>query len=130
MFTIEQIQSAEQKVETGADFPQLAKDLKDLGVQRFDVFVMNGMTVYYGANDNTAEGEAVYETLMIDEQSSVDDLKEALKVHQQGASDYQTFCKQAAMAGVEKWIVDLQKMTVTYLDTAGAEMVVEDIPAR
>lgn len=130
MFTIEQIQSAEQKVKTGADFPQLAKDLKDLGVQRFDVFVMNGMTVYYGENDHVAEGEPVYETLLIDDQSSAEDLKEALKVHQHGASDYQTFCKQAAMAGVEKWIVDLQAMTVSYFDTAGVELVVEEIPTR
>ncbi|RZL65040.1 MAG: DUF1398 domain-containing protein, partial [Pedobacter sp.] len=38
MFNIEQIRAAEEKVKTGADFPQLAKDLKDLGVLRFDVY--------------------------------------------------------------------------------------------
>ena len=47
---------------------------------------------------------------------------------QQGKTDYLTVCRQAAEAGVEKWIVDLEKMTCTYYDKAGNSLLVEIIP--
>jgi len=127
MFTLEEIQTAEQKVKSGADFPQFAATLKAMGVTRSDVYVINGMAIYFGIADETVEGAPAYESLLIDEQSSVDDLKEALKTHQQGNTDYQTFCRQAASAGVEKWIVDFNLMTVTYLDMSGNELLTEKI---
>ena len=128
MFTLEKIKAAHQKTKTGADFPQYIADIKEMGVTRYDVYVMNGMTIYFGDDDYTVESPPAYENLLIEEESSATDLKEALKIHQQGETDYQTFCKQAAFAGVEKWITDLNAMTVTYLDMAGHELVVEDIP--
>ena len=128
MFSIEEIRKAEQKVKTGADFPQLAKDLKDLGVLRFDVYVINGMSTYFGDDDHAEQGAPMYEDLLIEEESSLAELQEALKIHQHGASDYQTFCRQVAGAGIEKWIVDLKEMTVSYIDTAGNELLVEHIP--
>jgi len=127
MFTIEEIQEAEQKIKTGADFPTFIAELKAMGVERNDVYVMNGMAIYFGKDEHTAESAPAYETLLIEEQSSVEELKDALKIHQRGETDYQTFCRQAAAAGVEKWITDLKEMTVTYLDTAGNELVVEHI---
>jgi uncharacterized protein YbcV (DUF1398 family) len=127
-FTIEAIKEAEQKIQTGADFPQFIKELKDMGVERNDVYVMNGMSIYFGKDDHTAESAPAYEPLIIEEQSSVEDLKEALKEHQAGKTDYQTFCRQAAGAGVEKWVTDLKEMTVTYLDMSGNDLVVEKIP--
>jgi uncharacterized protein YbcV (DUF1398 family) len=128
-FTIEAIKAAEQKIQTGADFPQFIKELKEMGVERNDIYVMNGMSIYFGQDDHTVESAPAYEPLLIEEQSSIEDLKEALKVHQAGETDYQTFCRQAAAAGVEKWVTDLKGMTVTYLDMSGNELVVEKIPA-
>lgn len=127
-FSIEEIQLAEQKVKTGADFPQFIAALKAMGVERNDVYVINGMAIYFGKDDHTAESAPAYETLLIAEKSSTEDLKEALRIHQHGETDYMTFCKQAAEAGVEKWVTDLNEMTVTYLDAAGNELVVERIP--
>ena len=127
-FTVEEIHVAEQKIKSGADFPKFINEIKALGVERNDVYVINGMAIYFGKDDHTVESAPVYETLLIEEQSSAEDLKEALKVHQQGETDYQTFCRQAAAAGVEKWVIDLKEMTVTYLDMAGLELVVEKIP--
>jgi len=40
-----------------------------------------------------------------------------------------TFCNEAAKAGVEKWIVDTQKMTCTYYDKLGNVMLEEKIPS-
>lgn len=128
MFTIEAIQQAESKIKTGADFPNFIKQIKAMGVIRNDVYVMNGMAIYFGNDDHTVESAPVYESLLIEEQSSEEDLRIALKSHQQGLTDYQTFCRQAAAAGVEKWVTDLTAMTVTYLDMSGNELVVEHIP--
>jgi uncharacterized protein YbcV (DUF1398 family) len=127
MFTIEEIQKAEQKIKTGADFPEFAASLKKMGITRCDVYVINGMSTYFGSGDKTLQGPPAYEDLLIEEESSVEELKEALKVHQIKTIDYQTFCRQAAGAGVEKWIIDLSAMTVTYLDMSGNELIVENI---
>ncbi len=55
--------------------------------------------------------------------------KQYLKIHQQGQTDYLTFCKHSAETGVEKWTVDLLEMTCTYYDKAGNIMLMEEIPA-
>ncbi len=128
MFTLEEIHISESKVKTGADFPAFIKELKKLGVTRSDVYVINGMSTYFGKGEETLQGPPIYEDLIIEEESSISGIREALHIHQKGETDYQTFCRQAAAAGVEKWIVDLQEMTVTYLDMAGNELVVEKIP--
>ena len=128
MFTIEKIESAEQKVKSGADFPKFVAELKEMGVTRSDVYVMNGMTIYFGSDNYTVEGAPAYESLLIEEHSDAAELKAALKTHQQGETDYQTFCRQAAGAGVEKWITDFLEMTVTYLDMHGNELIIENIP--
>lgn len=129
MFTIEEIEKAGAKIQSGADFPQFARDLKELGVMRSDTYVMNGMAIYFGREDHTVESGPVYENLLIEEQSDANELKAALKEHQQGKTDYQTFCRQAAGAGIEKWIIDFKEMTVSYLDIAGTEVLIEHIPA-
>ena len=128
MFTIEAIQAAEQQIKSGADFPQFIKEIKAMGVTRNDVYVINGQSIYFGNDDQTAESAPAYESLIIETTSSAEDLKEALKAHQEGKSNFDTFCRQAASAGVEKWVTDLVAMTVTYIDTEGNELVVEEIP--
>ncbi|QPH40752.1 DUF1398 domain-containing protein [Pedobacter endophyticus] len=129
MFTIEDIKKAESKIETGADFPAFIDEIKKIGVVRNDVYVSNGLSIYFDSEDNVQQDSPEnYPVLVINEESSQEKLQHALKVHQQGESDYFTFCKQAADAGVEKWITDLNEMTCTYLDAEGNELVVEQVP--
>lgn len=61
------------------------------------------------------------------ETGSAENLKNALSIHQPGKTDYPTFCKQSAEAGVEKWVVDILKMRCTYYDKESNEMLVETI---
>ncbi|TCD27130.1 DUF1398 domain-containing protein [Pedobacter psychrodurus] len=128
MVTIENIRAAESKIKTGADFPQFIKEIKEMGVKRNDVYVSNGLSIYFDDEDNAQQvSPDEYPTLTINIESSSDKLAHALKMHQQGETDYFTFCKQAADAGVEKWVTDLDDMTCTYLDTEGNELVKETI---
>ena len=129
MFTIEDIQAAEAKIKTGADFPQFIREIKEMGVKRNDVYVANGLSIYFDDEDNIQQlSPDGYPELVINAESAAGKLEHALKIHQQGETDYFTFCKQAADAGVEKWVTDLEAMTCTYLDSEGNELVKETIP--
>lgn len=127
-FTIDQIQEAFKKVKSGSDFPQLIQNLKTIGVMRYDNYVADGKTKYYGTDDFVAEGKPKYPTITINESSSSNKLKQVISIHQQGETDYLTFCNQAADAGVEKWVTNMLEMTVTYLDKQGNRLTVELIP--
>lgn len=128
MFTVEQIHEASRKVKSGADFPQFVQDLKAIGVTHYDNFVADGRTRYYGATNFVLDGEPKYPSKKIHNDSSADKLKYAISIHQQGQTDYPTFCQQAAEAGVEKWITHTIEMTVTYLDKQGNKLTIEPIP--
>ena len=127
MFTIAQIKAAHSKVKSGADFPSYIQEMKSLGVTSYEHFVADGHIQYYGADEFKIAAAAKWRVVEIANSGSTEKLKQALAIHQQGQTDYPTFCKEAAEAGVEKWIVDMVKMTCTYYDKATNEMLVEAI---
>lgn len=128
MFTVNEIQKIHSKVKSGADFPNYIKELIELGVTSYDMYVTNGHADYYGKDNFTISSEAKYHILTVSEMGNIDSLKHTLKIHQQGQTDYPTFCKQSAEAGVEKWTVDMQLLLCTYYDRNGKSMIVEKIP--
>lgn len=128
MFTVEQIKTAHARVKSGADFPTYIQDIKKLGVIRFETFVVDNHTDYYGANNYKTSSDPLPDFLPIATSSHVDQFKQDLKRHQSGETDYPAFLRDCAASGVEKWIVDLHAMTCTYYDLAGKEVVEEQIP--
>ncbi|WP_316930897.1 DUF1398 domain-containing protein [Epilithonimonas caeni] len=128
MFTVEQIKAAHSKVRSGADFPSYIKEIKELGVTYYETFVTDGHTDYYSENDYKTASPAKYEPLTIALESNKEQFKVDLKRHQQGKTDYPTFCNDCAKSGIEKWAVCMEKMTCTYYDLAGNEILVEQIP--
>jgi len=60
--------------------------------------------------------------------SSAEKLKRSISFHQQGQTDYPTFCQQASDAGVEKWTTHMTEMKVAYFDKVGQKLTVEPIP--
>ena len=128
MFTIDQIQAAHSKVKSGADFPAYVQDLIQLGVSGYETYVSDGHTVYYGKNPFSIRSGAKYEALLIAGQSNKAQFLKDLNAHQQGKTSFPVFCNDCAKSGIEKWIVDMNKMTCTYYDKAGEEMLVETIP--
>jgi len=128
MFTLEQIKAAHSKVKSGADFPAYIKDIKQLGVTGYETYVSDGHTDYHGENDFKASTVAKYEALSIAEKTNAEQFKMNLKAHQQGQTNYPTFCSDCASSGIEKWIVSMKKMTCTYYDRSGQEILVEIVP--
>lgn len=128
MFTLEQIKSAHSKVKSGADFPAYINDIKQLGVSGYETYVSDGHTDYYGENNFKTSTVAKDDTLAISENLNAEQFKMDLKAHQQGQTNFPTFCSDCAKSGIEKWAVRMDKMTCTYYDKAGNEILVENVP--
>lgn len=129
MFTIEQIKAAHAKVKSGADFPAYVQELKQLGIRNYAHDVSDGHIVYHGPGGFTLVADAKWPATIIAGKPSKEMLQQSLQLHQQGKTTYPEFCMEAAGAGVEKWVVDMQAMTCTYYEKAGQAMLVEPIPA-
>lgn len=128
MFQLDQIKEAHSKVKSGADFPAYIKEIKTLGVLYYDTYVNDGHAEYYGEKEYKISSPAKYEQLTIADETNVAGFKQGLKEHQQGRSNYQTFCEMCADSGIEKWSVGIEEMTCTYYDKAGGEILKETIP--
>ncbi|MHC1774367.1 MAG: DUF1398 domain-containing protein [Lentimicrobium sp.] len=128
MFTVEQIESAHSKVKSGADFPGYIREIKEMGVTAFETQVSDSHTRYFGTNDYQAKSKPKYEELTIANSSNKEKFIHYLKIHQQGETDYYTFCNHCAETGIEKWFVNLEKFTCTYYDKAGNEILKEIVP--
>lgn len=128
MFTVAQIDQAHEKVKSGADFPSYIQEIKQLGVIGFVTWASDSHTQYFGENDFCTESLALYEPLVIADSYEHEKFVHALKIHQQGETDYYTFCTQTARAGVEKWVVSLRDMTCSYYDKREQLILVEQIP--
>jgi uncharacterized protein YbcV (DUF1398 family) len=127
MFTIEQIKTAHSKVKSGADFPNYVQDLLKLGVIYYETYVADGHTDYFGQQDFKISSEEKYDKLIIADNSNLSQFQTDIKAHQQGKTNYPTFCADCAKSGIEKWTVDMAIMTCSYYDKAGNEMLVEII---
>lgn len=128
MFTVEQIKAAHSKVKSGADFPAYIKEIRALGVTHYETYVSDGHTDYHGTNNYTAKLPPGYRPLAIVNTVKSETFKVELAAHQKGETDYLTFIKMCAMVGIEKWVISMDKMTCTYYDKAGSEILVETIP--
>ncbi len=127
MFTVEQIEEAHKKVKSGAEFPKNIQEIKELGVMGFETFVKDSHTKYFWANNFEVSSFPKYENLETSGKTDLEKFKLQLKAHQKGKTDYFTFCKDCAETGIEKWTVDLHKMTCIYYDKLGNEILVEEI---
>lgn len=128
MFTVEQIKQAHGKVKSGADFPAYINELKTLGVTHYEAYVNDGHINYHGRDGYTANVPAKYESIFISDNAKPDEFRSELLAHQQGKTDFLTFIKSCARLGVDNWSINMDKMTCTYFDKAGNEILLEKIP--
>ena len=128
MFTISQIKEAHSRVKSGADFPQYIQDLIRLGVQGYDTFVNDGHVEYFGADNFRAAATDTYASISISSLANKERFIEFLVMHQDGQTDYLTFCNHAAQCGIAKWSVNIIEMTCTYFDQSDAAVLIEKIP--
>jgi uncharacterized protein YbcV (DUF1398 family) len=128
MFTLKQIKDAYDKVKTEADFAIYIQKLIDLKIKEYDSFISDGRVVYYGDTDHKASTEKKYEQISVAATVSKERFIEYLVMHENGQTDYHTFCQQAAHCGISKSRIDIVEMTCTYLSNEGDPIVIEKIP--
>ncbi|MBV6878254.1 DUF1398 family protein [Epilithonimonas ginsengisoli] len=129
MFTLAQIEAAYSNIETGKDFPEFAKTVKELGVSSFETYVEDGSSTYKGNDDEQVTSAQRYAALLIYGIVNPEKFLSDLRNHQQGNTDFFQFCKDCADSGVFKWVVDLKAKTCTYYDCEGAAIYEEKIPS-
>ncbi|MGL2993832.1 DUF1398 domain-containing protein [Flavobacterium sp. TSSA_36] len=128
MFTIEQIKTAHAKVKSGADFPKYIQELITLGVLGYDTFVIDGHVEYFGKNHYRTTATETYTPLLVAESVQKERFIEFLVMHQEGQTDYLTFCNHAAQCGIAQWTVNIIEKTCTYLDKNQNSILIEKIP--
>ncbi|MGN6396665.1 MAG: DUF1398 domain-containing protein [Mucilaginibacter sp.] len=128
MFTLQQMKAAHAKVKSGKDFPEYVKEIKQLGLVHYDFMAKDGRTVYHGRNGFQVSSDPVYPERPISLHPEPAALCKIITEHQQGKSDFLTFCQLVADAGVEKWVVDTEAMLCSYYDLNGNTIVAEPIP--
>lgn len=129
MFTLQQIQDTHAKVKSGADFPQYIADLKNLWVKSYTIFVSDGHAEYQWTDNYHIASDAKYDILDINIVTDKEWFIANLKLHQQGGSDYMTFCQHATQAGITKRVIEMEDMTCTYYDHDDQAIVIETIPS-
>jgi uncharacterized protein YbcV (DUF1398 family) len=129
MFTLSQIKEAHSKVKSGADFPAYIQDLIALGVQGYEIFVNDGHEEYFGVDNYRVAASKTYDSIVIAPFANKERFIEFLVMHQDGQTDYLTFCNHAAQCGIAKWSVNIIEMTCTYFDTTDTAILIEKIPS-
>jgi uncharacterized protein YbcV (DUF1398 family) len=127
-FTLENIKAEHQKVKSGADFPQYIQALKTLDVSHYKTYVSDGNTEYFNHESQSVQTGSKYDFLSISDDLNIDSFKIRLKLHQQGGTDYMTFCKDCAENGINGWTMDLHAMTCTYFDRNESDVLTEQVP--
>ncbi|TFF34487.1 DUF1398 domain-containing protein [Mucilaginibacter psychrotolerans] len=130
MFTLPQLKAAHAKVKSGADFPAYVQEIMQMGLQYYEFKVANGQTTYHGADGFNISSDPIYPDKTISTDASPATVRQIIADHQQGKSDFMSFCQLVADAGVVKWVVDARSMLCSYYDLVGNTMVAEPIPQR
>ncbi|WPO92671.1 DUF1398 domain-containing protein [Chryseobacterium sp. HR92] len=127
-FTIEDIKTEHQKVKSGADFPAYIQTIKKLGVSHYTTYVSDGNTEYFNQENQSVKTGSKYRLLTVSGKLNLENFKLRLKLHQQGGTDYMTFCNDCAENGVNGWKMDLHAMTCTYFDRNETNVLIEKVP--
>jgi uncharacterized protein YbcV (DUF1398 family) len=127
MFTIEQINDIHDRLGYTETLPQYLEALKNIGVAKYDSFVTDGQSEYFGRGGHIVVSPPVHEKLSVAETSNRESFLKHLDLHNQGKTSYLELSRGLADSGIEKWTFDTNKMTITYYDKHGTEMLVEAI---
>lgn len=126
-FSLEKINEAHSKF-TGVDFPKLIKEFKRMGMLTNSYDIQSGLVTYEHKDGEQIKVQSNKVDVPINTMSSNPAAQDVLKRHQTGETDFLTFCREIAGAGVYKWVSDMGKMTCSYYDLNDYVVIAEAIP--
>src|SRR6266496_698754 len=121
-FTLEQINDLHDRLGNSETLLQYARGLNALGVEHADSYLTDGHSEFFGGNGHTVASPAAHETLIVAKTSDKQSFLHHLKLHELGKTSYVEMSKGLAESGIEKWIIDTHKLTMTFYDKAGNEL--------
>jgi uncharacterized protein YbcV (DUF1398 family) len=127
MFTLDQIDFIHEHLGKQATLLQYLQALKAIGVVKYESFITDGRSEYYGKGNHKLVSPAAHEKLLIAKTATRDGLLKHLNLHSQGKTTYLEMSKGLAISGIEKWTFDTKKMTITYYGMDGSAMLTEEI---
>ena len=127
MFALEQINDVHDRLGNAETLSQYLEALKNIGIVKYDSFITDGHSEYFGKGGNKVVSPPVHEKLTIAETSNRESFLKHLNLHNQGKTNYFEMSKGLADSGIEKWTFDTNKMTNVYYDKDGNEILVETI---
>jgi uncharacterized protein YbcV (DUF1398 family) len=127
MFTLEQIHELHDRLGNRETLHLYLQALNALGVEKFDSFITDGHSEFFGKDGQKVVSPPAHETLTVASTGHRENFMEHLDRHLQGNTSYLEMSKGLAESGVAKWTFDTIRMTVTYYDRAGNEMLAEEV---
>ena len=127
MFAIEQIDDLHARLGSAKTLPEYVRALKALGVERYDSYLADGHSEYFGQGGHRVVSPAVHEVLAVAETGQRETFLEHLRRDELRQTTYLEMSRGLAQSGIEKWTGDTGRMTMTFYDKAGSEMLVEQI---
>jgi uncharacterized protein YbcV (DUF1398 family) len=127
MFTIEQINDLHTRLGSAKTLSEFVRALKALGVERYDSYLADGHSEYFGQGGQKVVSPPVHEVLAVAEIGQRETFVQHLRRHEQRETTYLEMSIGLAQSGIEKWSVDTGTMTMTFYDKSGREMLVEQI---
>ena len=125
-FTLEDIDLAHRGV-TSATVRQYLATLHDLGIVSYTTHISDGHSEYFAGNGDSLCSAAVHERYDVSDQADRDAARQAIEAHQLKQTDYFTFSRQLAAAGVGFWIMDTVRMTCTFCSKADDRLIEDDV---
>ena len=127
MFTLDQINDIHERFGKQTTLPEYLQALKAIGVDKYDSFITDGHSEYFGKDNQKLVSPPAHNKLTIASKSNREGLLKHLSLHNQGRTNYLEISQGLADSGTEKWSFDTSKMTIIYYDIEGREMLVEAI---
>lgn len=127
MFTLDQIGEIHHRFGKQSTLLPYLQALKAIGVKRYDSFVSDGHSEYYGHENKKLVSPPVHPHYTIANASNLEAMLSHLNLHQEGKTGYLEMTRGLADSGVEKWTFDTQKMTLTFYGWGERELLVEQI---
>lgn len=125
-FTLEDIDLAHREV-TSATVRQYLTTLHDLGIVSYTTHISDGHSEYFDGNGDSLRSAAVHERYEVSDQADRNAARRAIEAHQSKQTDYFTFSRQLAAAGIGSWIMDTVRMTCTFCSKAGERLIEDDV---
>jgi len=124
-FTLEQINTIHDHLGNSETLRLYTQALGDLGVIHADSYVTDGHTEFFGADGYKVESLPTHEIFTVADTSNKEEFLHQLDLHESGKTSYVQMSKGLAETGIEKWIIDTQKLTMTFYDKASNELQVD-----